>query len=333
MTSLERVMRRLKGKPVDKIPNLNIIMTFAAKYIGVSYGEYVTDYRKLVEGNIRCAEEFGIDAVSAISDPMREASAFGADVIILIDDVPYCERNLLKDAEDISSLQIVDPLSSPRTLDRIRAIELYRELVGNEYAIIGWVEGVLAEAAVLRGLNELMIDLATEEQDLTPLFDIIFKQQCAFAKAQVEAGAHIIGIGNAAASLIGPRLYQKYALPYDKNLIAYIHDLGARVKLHICGNITPLLPLLREVGADILDVDHMVDFKNAIETFSDLPVSICGNMDPVSVFLQGDEKTICDAVNKCISACNSTTMIAAGCEIPRDTPPQNLKMMDKLLWI
>ncbi len=36
MTPYERVNNRLKGKPVDKVPNLSILMTFAAKYIGVS---------------------------------------------------------------------------------------------------------------------------------------------------------------------------------------------------------------------------------------------------------------------------------------------------------
>jgi len=52
MNSYERVKNRLKGNPVDKIPNLNIIMTFAAKYIGVPYKKYVTDFKVLVEGNI-----------------------------------------------------------------------------------------------------------------------------------------------------------------------------------------------------------------------------------------------------------------------------------------
>ena len=52
-------------------------MTFAAKFIKVPYIKYVSDYRYLVEGNIACCEKFGIDMVSAISDPFREAHGFG----------------------------------------------------------------------------------------------------------------------------------------------------------------------------------------------------------------------------------------------------------------
>jgi uroporphyrinogen-III decarboxylase len=46
MTPKERVFRRLRGERVDKIPNLNILMTFAAKYIKVPYKKYVTGYGK-----------------------------------------------------------------------------------------------------------------------------------------------------------------------------------------------------------------------------------------------------------------------------------------------
>jgi len=57
MSSYERVMNRLEGKPVDKIPNMNIVMAFAAKQIGASLKEFVLDHRVLVESNLFCATE------------------------------------------------------------------------------------------------------------------------------------------------------------------------------------------------------------------------------------------------------------------------------------
>jgi uroporphyrinogen decarboxylase len=56
---MERVNARLAGKPVDKIPNLNIFMSIVAREAEVSYREYIQDYRKLVEGNLICAEKYG----------------------------------------------------------------------------------------------------------------------------------------------------------------------------------------------------------------------------------------------------------------------------------
>jgi uroporphyrinogen-III decarboxylase len=255
MTSLERLNKRLKGKPVDKIPNLNIVMAVVAHEAGASYREYVTDYRKLVEGNLICAEKYGLDSVCAISDPMREAAAFGAIVTFPENGVPYAENPLINDDFDLSVLRRFDPGSSERTLDRLNACALLREKAGGDYPVIGWVEGCLAEAADLRGINELMMDLAGEEEYLDDFFSIIHEQQKRFALAQLQAGADFIGVGNAAASLIGPELYRKYGLQWDKAIVGYIHENGGRVKLHICGNISPLLEILKEVEPDILDID------------------------------------------------------------------------------
>ena len=333
MNSLERVNARLKGEPVDKIPNLNIFMSMVAKQAGVSYKEYVSDYRKLVEGNLRCAEKFGIDAVCAISDPMRETSAFGANIHFPDDGVPYSEPPLLADSLDLSRLSIVDPHDSPRTLDRIKAVESLRKEVGGEYPVIGWVEGVLAETADLRSVGNLLVDLMDEPPELSELMEIVFRQQLLFAKAQIDAGADIIGVGNAVASLVGPDLYKKYALDYDKATVAYIHDHGAKVKLHICGNITSLLGLLGEVNADIVDIDWMVDFGEAVRAFSGKPTSVSGNMDPVAVMLQGNADTVREMVMDCICKGDNTTIIAAGCEVPAAAPEENLRLMDSLLYI
>src|SRR5215469_14528815 len=108
MTSLERLNARLAGKPVDKIPNMNIVMAIAAREAKASYREFVTDYRKLVEGSIACAEKYGLDSVGVISDPMRETAAFGAKISFPENDVPYAEEPLVGDNFDLSVLKRFD---------------------------------------------------------------------------------------------------------------------------------------------------------------------------------------------------------------------------------
>jgi uroporphyrinogen decarboxylase len=333
MTSLERLNARLEGKPVDKIPNMNIFMHIVAREAGVSYREYVTDYRKLVEGNLICAEKYGVDSVSVISDPMREAAAFGTKLVCPEHSVPYPEAPLIGDDHDLSVLKRFDPYDSERTLDRIKGCELLRRKVGNDYPVIGWVEGCLAEAADLRGVNDFLLDLATGEDYIPELLDIVLEQAKRFAKAQIDAGADFIGVGNAVASLIGPELYKKYGLAYDKALAGYIHSRGAREKLHICGNITRILDLLRDVESDILDIDWMVDYKQAVELFRDTKTAISGNIDPSEVFLRGGTERMEQEVKRCIREGNAASLIAGGCEIPAATPDENLMIMDKLLYL
>ena len=156
MNAKQRLFSVLNGEKADQIPNLNIIMQFAAKEIGVPYSVYCKQHEKLVEGNIRCAEKFGLDCVTTMSDPMKEASAFGSEVIFPEDGVPYSRKKLLADETVLASLKVTAPCDSERMSQSVFAIERYKRLLGDEFPIIGWVEGCLAEAADLRGVNELM---------------------------------------------------------------------------------------------------------------------------------------------------------------------------------
>ncbi|MEO8411616.1 MAG: uroporphyrinogen decarboxylase family protein, partial [Propionivibrio sp.] len=286
-----------------------------------------------VEGKIKAAEDFGIDVVSCISDPMREASGFGAKVIIPDDDVPYCKEHLLDDLAQIKALRPVDPFDSERMLDRIRAVELFKEQVKGVYPIVGWVEGCLAEAADLRDISSVMMDLLTEPEALVELFEIIYVQQKSFAAAQIRAGADIIGVGNAAASLVGPALYEEFVFEYDRRIIADIHAMGAKAKLHICGNVDPLLDLLVQTKADILDIDHMVSFAKAVAACKGTRTCANGNLDPVSIFLNGSVDTVQAAVAQCLAVADEKTMLSGGCEIPRQTPHENMLAMDALLYV
>ena len=327
MTPKERVFRRLKGESVDKIPNLNIIMTFAAKYIKAPYKKYVTDYRCLVEGNIVCCEKFGIDMVSAISDPFREAHGFGAKIIFPDDDVPQCMDYFIKEYSDIDKLKINNPLDCERMLDRINAVKLFKKEAGKKFPILGWVEGPIAESADLRGLSSIMTDVYDAPEFLKELFEICTQQAILFSYEQIEAGADFIGIGDAAASLVGPNIYKEFVLPYEQKIINAVHKKGAKVKLHICGNISSILEILPSTGADIIDIDWMVDFKAANEIFKGR-CSACGNFDPVKILLQGSEEDVQRAVFSCANNSSGTAFIAAGCEVPKMTSFENLLRVD-----
>ena len=61
MHGRERVLAMLSGRPVDRLPCMPITMMFAANRLGVPYRDYATDYRQLVAGQMRVAEEFDFD--------------------------------------------------------------------------------------------------------------------------------------------------------------------------------------------------------------------------------------------------------------------------------
>lgn len=323
MTPLERVMNRLEGKPVDRVPNLSILMAFAARHVGQPFGRFCTDYRVMAEANLLCCREFGIDMLNTMSDAYRETADFGARVTFPADDLPIMTDPPIRTPEDVARLEGFDIATSVRCLDRVNAVRMYKDVVGDEFAILGWVECPFAEAADLRGLKDIMMDIYDSPRMLADLLEIALAQGIEFARHQVDAGAHFIGMGDAVASLVSPKTYRELVLPYERRLIDAVHSMGARVKLHICGNITALLPDIVTSGADIVDVDWMVPLGEACR-LADGRCSINGNFDPVSVVMNGTPQAIETAVEECLAAGDNRLFISPGCEVPRDTPPQNL---------
>lgn len=330
MNSYQRAMGRLRGEPVDRPPNFDIMMTFAAHHIGRPLSRYYLDYRVLCEANLAVAEAYDLDIVQSISDPYRETADFGAEITFPDDGLPVSTVPLLYKPEDLSGLIPPDPHTGRRMSDRLAANRLLREQVGGEVPIMGWVEGALAEAGDLRGVGQLLIDLYDRPAWVEELLGLCVSVAIEFARAQIEAGADIIGLGDAIASQISPRMYRKYGLPYEQRIFNAIHEMGATGRLHICGDITRILGDVVQSGADIIDVDWMVDIRQAAAAFGDGP-ALCGNFDPVAVMLRGSPEQVYAAVTECALLGGPKSFSGAGCEIPDGTPHENLHAQTRAL--
>lgn len=323
LTPYERFKRRLSGEPVDRTPNFDIMMTFAAHYIGKPLSRYYQDYRILAEANLVVQEDFDLDIVQVISDPYREAADFGLEVEFPDDDLPVARTPLLVEPGGLLDLTSPDPANGQRMSDRLEAIRYLRERVGGSVPIMGWVEGALAEAADLRGVLDLMKDLYLRPDWVEELLEHVVRVEIDFARAQVEAGADIIGLGDAVASQISPQMYRHFVLPYEQRIFSAVHEMGAVTRLHICGDTTHILAEMVASDADIIDIDWMVDIRQAVEIFSDR-AGLCGNFDPVAVMLQGTPGDVTKSVVDCQANGGPHYFSAAGCEIPDKTPVENL---------
>ena len=325
MSSLERVHRRLRGQEVDRAPNFDIYMARAAHHVGRPLSEYYLDHRALVEANLAIAADFDLDIVQAISDPYREAADMGLDVEFPDDDIPVRKSLLLVEPEGLTRLKPVAPADGRRMSDRLDAIRVLAGEVGQDLVVMGWVEGALALACDIRGDTNLMTDLFDRPEWVDELLELLVEQQIAFAREQVALGATMIGLGDAIASLVSPKQYKRFALPYEQRIFAAVKEAGAIPRLHICGDTNHLVSDMAESGAEIVDLDWMVDLGKAAATFGDDGPAPCGNFDPVEIMLRGTPEDVAEATRACSAAGGPRHFSAAGCEIPDNTPEANMR--------
>lgn len=325
MKPRERIESHLAGQPVDRLPLMPITMMFAADQIGAKYKEYALDHHVLAEAQIATAERFGFDYVSVISDPAREAADLGADVEYFDDQPPALneQRALLADKTRLKSLKVPDPTAGGRMLDRVQAAALLKQNAGSERYVEGWVEGPCAQASDLRGINTLMMDFYDDPGFVNDLFDFVIEMELAFAKAQLEAGADIIGVGDAAASLAGPKLYKQFILPAQQREISALKEMGAKVRLHICGKTRKLYEGMGSLGCDIVDLDSMNPLDEARAVMGEDQV-LLGNISPVNILKNGTPESVTEAIAECHRQAGPRYIVGAGCEIPRGTPPENV---------
>ena len=327
MNGRERILAALEGRPADRLPLMPITMMFASDHAGVPYGRYARDHRVLVEAQLAVAEAYDFDYVSCISDPAREVADCGGAVCFFDDQPPAIDegRALLADKAALARLRAPDPLGGGRMHDRVKAAELFREKAGGRM-IEGWIEGPCAMGADLRGINTLMTDFFDDPPFVRDLFAFANGMELAFARAQVRAGAELIGVGDAAASLVGPAIYEEFVWPYEKDLVDGLRALGARVRLHICGNTRRILAGMGKLGCDIVDLDYYSPVGEAREKMGPGPV-LLGNIDPVRILRDGTPDSIRRALAECRRQAGARFAVGAGCEVPRGTPPENVRAM------
>jgi MtaA/CmuA family methyltransferase len=328
MNGCERILARLAGKPADSLPFMPMTMMFACDRIGARYRDYSTDYRVLVAGQIHTADEFDFDYVNTMSDPACEAADCGASVKFFPDQPPALDEAhaLLADKSKLRDLKVPDPATGTRMSNRLKALRLYRQQVGKQKLIEGWIEGPIAQAADLRGVNTLMTDFFDDPPFIHDLFAFVVELELAFAKAQVEEGAELMGVGDAAASLVGPKFYREFVWPYEKRMMEGLRAMGVHSRLHICGNTRPLLGLMGDLGCDVVDLDSLAPLAEARAAMGPNQV-LLGNIDPVRVLRNGTPEEVYAAAAECHRQAGDRFIVSAGCEVPRDTPPENLRAL------
>jgi MtaA/CmuA family methyltransferase len=309
-----------------------MVMTFAARHAGVPYIEYTRDGGTLAEAQLKVVRDFGIDCVLMCSDPAREVIDIAGDGSVkwFEDQGPAIleQQAALVDKARLNEFTVPDPHRKGRMQDRIHSIEICLRELGGETSIVGWVEGPLALAQELRGLNRIMTDIVDDPSFVHDLMDFTSEVAIAYAAAQIEAGADTIGMSDAAASMIGPRHYRDLVLPWQRRILQSIRDAHPEViiRQHMCGNVARLIPDMATLPVDIYELDFPTNLDAARAGLGPDRV-ILGNVSTVTDLLEGTPEAVEAAAARCHETCGSFHIVGAGCEVSPRTPPENLRAL------
>ena len=109
----------------------------------------------------------------------------------------------------------------------------------------------------LRGFQNLMLDMATEEPRLQALIDLLVQHNMTIIRQYVDMGVDLMelgeDLGTQTASIISPAMFRKWMTPAYEKLIAPCAEQGMLVALHSDGHIMGLMDEFRFAGVNIIN--------------------------------------------------------------------------------
>jgi hypothetical protein len=127
--------------------------------------------------------------------------------------------------------------------------------------------GCWQDAACLYGPEALIMAAHDDPLWVEEFLAILQRRKLVFIESLAGARYDLLelGGGDGSASVISPRLFDRFVAPYDAPLIDAAHRAGQRVVYHLCGRIMPMCERAAAMGPD------------AIETFT--PAGMGGDAD------------------------------------------------------
>lgn len=332
----------LLGRPTDRIPCWPLVdVAFASAYAGVPMSQVQLDVNQHATALAKCARELPIDGVY-INLCLAAHQAAGAvrrgDGYDVRMDGAVDLRIPENDVASISATEIVrldDPrieqaeIFHPGMLATFRAIPAD---VHDTVAVCVGFTGTFCQLAFLYGVQNLMMAMIDDPDSVRRAMDRRHKVALEQAKELCQACARFVWIGEgvASSSLISPRMYEEFVLPYEQELARELRRGGALSILHICGNTTPALDKIARSQADGYDVDSPTDWESAVR-IAGPAIVLKGNINP-SLFLEGCEKELsiqCVKTRDSARGCKGFIM-STGCLVPRDSSVAAFRTMAKV---
>ncbi len=327
MTGLARTQAAVRGQPVDRIPTFPILLAPACQLTGTRQRDYNLDPEVMARALLAAREMCGFDGIYVSRDNWVYHQALGGDLVFPEDDESHATRPLLDSLASFRSLSVPDPEKALGMKDLLAAARAVMAAVGDRFYVQANIDtGPFSLAAVLRGTQDFLLDLATEDETvLGPLLEFCTDVVIAYGRAMIATGVHGVQFGDATASLVSPADYSSFVLPYQERALRALAGRGSDLWIHICGKTDHILHLLRGLPFQGFEVDAKVAMTEARRLLGK-GIALKGNLD-TTFLLQRTPEEVYRACRGILADFSTGAVLSPGCGVPRMTPVENLRAM------
>jgi len=333
MNSFERVRAVLAGQIPDRVPVCLHNFMLAAREAGIAMEQYRADPEAIARAHLTAVEKYGHDCIMIDTDTAMLAEAMGAKSECAPDEPGRIVASAIRSLEEVDRLKVVNPETDGRIPALLEGVRLIAKQVGKEVAIRGNADQAAFDLACLvRGIEDFLMDLATDPDNpaIQQLLAVCYQSHLAVHRALIKAGAHFTSMGDSLAGpdVTSPRMFDRFARPYEEKLVNDLAADGIFTVIHICGDTTRILDSLSQYVFCGFELDYKTEAAKAKRTVGVRHV-LFGNLDPSGVVAQGTAAEVREKTRQLFSVWKPGAyfILNAGCAIPPTTPPENIHVM------
>lgn len=269
MTKREMLLKNLRregmyGLPGDIELTPSKLKEFEERYPGADLDEYFELYHRTEF--IKMTKSYDEDGRQLFShmdipdrfdiDPFGVGMSYGSDAAFHM-----CHFHAPLEGMDTTIQQIQEyALPVITDVERARLHRRAKEIKDSGYAARARMEQTVWERAwLIRGMNDLMIDMSMGDERATAILDRITEHSCISATLYAEAGFDIIcfgdDIGMQHSTMMSVPMWEEWLQPRMKKVIDAVKAVNEDILIfyHSCGFVTPFIPRLIDAGVDILN--------------------------------------------------------------------------------
>lgn len=329
MYGLELIKRVFSLQPVERVPWIPFVGVHGGFLTGVDATSYLKSSGEIVRGVSKAIEEYNPDGIPVLFDLQTEAEALGCRLQWSESTPPAVVSHPLSEGISIDELTIPGPDAGriPVAIDAAKKLrKRYPDI-----ALYGLITGPFTLAMHLMG-TDMFTKLYEEPGEVLKLMEFCKRAGQKMAEYYMDAGCDVIALVDPMTSQIDTDTFEKFVTPYASEIFHFIRERGKLSSFFVCGHAQQNIEAMCDCRPDNVSIDENIPLDYVKDIALGKGISFGGNLKLTVVLLMGSKEDCLEHALECLDMGGKTGFILApGCDLPRETPADNLKTVTDLV--
>jgi uroporphyrinogen decarboxylase len=329
MTGKELVKKAFRLEETERTPWVPFVGSHGGSLMGMGADEYLKSADYILAGIDKAVELYEPDGLPAIFDLQVEAEALGCKLAWAKDNPPAVISHPLMNGHSLQDMKI--PAADAGRIGMVmevcrRASERYPDM-----ALYGLITGPFTLALHLEG-TDIFIKMFEDPEYVQGIMNFTKEVGVFMAEQYIENGCDVVSMVDPMTSQIDPEQFRQFVLPAAQEIFDHIRNKGGLSSFFVCGYAQQNIQVMCECGPDNISIDENIPLEYVKDVCLPNNISFGGNLKLTVVLLMGSPEDCQHHAMQCMERGGEKGFVLApGCDLPMDTPPENIQAVSQLV--